>query len=456
MEVEASGFINTHRGRSVRTVRWIVKNRVRDVYSTVGNVLATEMSQKVFREIMSKRFMAKFAYCVHKIFRHTFLGILLIFSYGITLSRTYRIPKKDKHEIISTSVYKNETRQISFIEECIGEGRITRMKHSKRYVFSPGTPQKILGNLLKIRKTYKLIKLLNRKYSFMPACRCSYAVFLYFSFVRELQTLKPKAILFANDYSPDGVALSRAAMKLDIPTIYIKHAFLDAISNRAPINFDLTFLDGPKELENCVIEENSKGKIVFKGMEGHHLPLRLNKLKQTGMKIGVFLTGLLNLNRFADLIMSIQQNLLPSLLLIRPHPNPLNEVKLNPYTSRYNNIKITSRTTLEQDATECNLAIVGNSTAVLEILKLGTPAVYYQLETSPDDICGFIKSGIVPKIEDFSKFSTERIKEFYSSNWIEKFLGYDPYYGKNIDVNNLVKEEVEILLQKSRLSLPSC
>ena len=283
----------------------------------------------------------------------------------------------------------------------------------------------------------------------MFACRAASTIAYYLRFYYELNKSRPKAIAIVGE-GPDGLGLIYSAISLRISTIYMVHAYVHPNRPMKAQNCELLFIQGPEALKNYTRLGNEfTGKVVYMGLDGDPSPMRRENLRMTGLRIGVFLTGAIETKSFRTNIVSIQENLKPEKLIIRPHPETLGHINMQPFIEGYSNVEISIGVPLADDIAKCELALVGNSSAVLEILKSGLPCVYfYGFEQSSYDYCGFVASKLIPEIKGFGDISVKSVKQWYGSeDWKKVFLEYDPLQAQGISKSGIINAEVQTLLK---------
>jgi hypothetical protein len=389
---------------------------------------------------------------VHSALKPTFLSTLMIAAYGAKSYLALKCQPQPSRKILATGVWANERRHIDHVADCVGGDLVARLEFGLRYLACMQAVRAAWHAIIHPRTAWRCLKIvhrLNRRWDFMPACMATMALCYYFRFLHEIGKTGVQAVLTTSYYSPDGVALFYAARKLGRKTIYFAHAFTPPDFMPLKLDFDLAVLPSPQVLKNCQYRPRGHGKIAYLGVGGKFSPMRLETLKPTGMRVGIFLSAPVNDDAFPEILRRIQKAFEPSSLLVRPHPVSLTQSNLHPFIEAYPHAHITIGTKLADDACACDLALVGASTATLELLRMGLPCVYYApFELIDYDYAGFIASGIALETKEFKDIVVDNLKTFYESlQWKERFLEYDPFYGQELDRDQVVRNEINAVMQ---------
>ncbi|MBY0407282.1 MAG: hypothetical protein K2Q01_06280, partial [Rickettsiales bacterium] len=176
------------------------------------------------------------------------------------------------------------------------------------------------------------------------------------------------------------------------------------------------------------------GRIVYRGVRGRQAPLRLAGLEKPGPRVGIFLSGSANVQALTEAIQSLLV-LSPEYVLVRGHPvdfaNPdfANIAAISP------KVRISSGTTLEEDVRVCDMVVAGNTNAILESLRMGTPVMYHaKLDPIPYDYNGFVAGGLVPDVVDMRMLDVRQMLAFYTAQWEARMRYFDAGYGQDEEV----------------------
>jgi len=408
----------------------------------------------LFEDIKSRKFFVRLVYNTYSFFHPSFISTLMIACYGAKSFFSLKLEGNKNASILLTATVTNEIKHAKYFIKNVGEEKIIIANSRIINLLSFRTIKLFFYcviNWKKVKQFFLVIKYINNKHDFMPSCRTASTIGFYIRFLYEIENNNLKAIAIVSDYSPDGLGLSYAARTLDLKTIYMTHAFIHHNFSLKAQSFSLLFIQGKKSFDNYnSYKENVSDKVVFLGIDGKSVPMKFGKLKNKGNNIGVFLTAPLNTDDFRNNIQNILEALQPKKLIIRPHPGELQSINMNSFIKGYDNIILSQGRTIDEDIRECDLAIVGNSSAALEILKSGLPCVYYHgFEKSKYDYCGFIGNKLIPEIKNFQEISADKIRQWYdNSEWVDLFMEYDPLYKNPVVKGDIIRQEVEDLLKQ--------
>lgn len=331
---------------------------------------------------------------------------------------------------LGTAVYPNEVKQLDDIEQVMGEGwQVARVQ----WRFSWNAFKAMMG-FRRARTVLRLVRHLDRRYRFMPACRATVTLFLYLRFRRWLAAQPPKAVLVTSDYSPDGAALNSAASSAGVARIYSPHALPSLhIAGRNLLDYDLYLFDSEAMQARFASIAPLRGRVVYRGVRGGYLPMRLAGLEAAQPRIGIFLSSGANLPVLKALIAALGR-LNPKVILVRGHPVEFSNPDFS-QVGQLPGVKISQGTKLEEDVAACDVIIGGNSTVILESLRLGTPTAYHAgLDLIPYDYNGFVAEGLVRDIAPVEAFEIRALAAFFGAEWLASMRYFDAGYGQDAQV----------------------
>ena len=270
----------------------------------------------------------------------------------------------------------------------------------------------------------------------------------YIIYKHQMKTVRPKAVLIHHISPSDhNLALVFAALENKVPVICIQHGACSALlptekPSRLPV--DLLLLKSLAVYENLRLTLSPE-KIFYYGIPIPELPM-----KQIPTKIeilGICLTFLPNNEQLEQLILSLEKLFAKKTLYIRFHPR-------DPRLKTYKRINITlspKGENIQEFAKKCDLVITGNTSAILEILKTGTPVIHLNNIDVGNDWYGFSKK-IIPSFENTSTISLQVARSNYkTSRWAKEFSHFDSSYKKDRN-----KIDIELKKKLKDLLAPSC
>lgn len=399
----------------------------------------------LFERIAARKKVIGCVYAIYKKVKPSKLAVFMVVAYGIKAGLSVKKPVRGEVSLVATAVWPNELKYIKYIEDSIGEEKLSKITYSMKNIVSRASLSfacDAVWHWKKLCQYVRIVGYISRRYDFMPACRSVETLTLYIRFRKDLNVLRPKAVLATSYYSPDATALFASASSLGLKTLYIAHAYSPPTIVPMQQKLDALLVPSEVALRHCCPLEKHCADVSFMGVDAQYAPLSLDKLGKKDMKIGIFLSSPANTDRIPSIVDEIQAFLKPSQLLIRMHPTALAGCDLKAYVRDYTNMKITFGTPLEQDMVECDFGFIGASSVALQLLRSGMPCIYmHDFEFAPYDYCGFVRNGIIPEVKQIQAIDVDVLQEFYQHEaWINKFKAFDPFYGQDISRDALLKE----------------
>ncbi len=401
---------------------------------------------RVLETIANRRLPVRLTLRIYQLLAEShlsFLATLMLAGFG---ALAFGVRVRGNGDIIAVARYANEQRQIDFLKTALGAERFRDLRLGYGSLLLPA---RWIALAVLLPRYLRLVGRLRRRHAFLPACRGAQTLGYYLMFHRLLTSLPCRTAAVASNYSPDGAALALAAQSRGLHTLFCSHAFLSNSGWMPGISFDLAVLSGQAELDEYQGTLLTKSRrILFMGIDGEERPMRLDRLQQDS-PVGIFLTGLLDVTGLETIVAALSSRK-PSLILIRQHPVTLVHHDLRRLQRRYPNVIITRDTLLLSDIERCNWIISGGSNVHLQILKYGVPSVYVSsLEPLPYDYKHFVRSGIIPAVEDIGRLTPDDIRTFYADPaWQDRFRYFDGGYGMPKDATlRTVRQAAEEVLR---------
>ncbi len=325
--------------------------------------------------------------------------------------------------------------EILFYGETLNNKKELEFLQKKAYLYTNGIEICNIGDL-KINKTTSLKKddvksilkvldpLLNddriKTRSHLRQLILYVTAYVNFSF--SLSEIKNNIfyIIVANDHSPIPVAFSMIAKELGIERIYIQHA---EISKSFPeLDFEYNILRNKSSLEiykEIGIKANIKPIIISrykKDFSIENLQENLNRIKNTNViNIVIYLTGTYKQDKVKLLVEMLKRNSGIESIIIKLHPNGNKEGLENI------GVELSLHNILNQ-----HIAIVANSSVVIELLHKGIPVVQnFEIDSILEDYYGFVSSGIVKKIHISEAYRDFWSNTEYDREWLYKYSYYN-------------------------------
>ncbi|MGB0749563.1 MAG: hypothetical protein ACPGO3_12535 [Magnetospiraceae bacterium] len=400
---------------------------------SVARMETVEFRQRSFEEIAQRHALIAWTNRFYNRVRQTFLAQLMLLAFGTKMFLGQRVEGVPDAALLSTAVFNNEKRALHQIAACAPGVSCAQISHSNRYMFSPASLLALIACIGALPQLWRLSRLFARRYSFMPACRVFSVLFYYVRakhLLRRLPTVK--AVMTASTYAPDAMGVAAAADSAGLKMIYTNHANLaPKLPIITPIHASLAILHGQSMVDIHARNQAMDMTIVLKGVDGPCAPLRAESLPDQGFRVGLFLTSLCDFDEMRRLIATATQHYAAPQVLVRPHPNPYltGEHFQSLAESDSKTLFISQGRSLAEDLAQCDLALCGNSSVVLEILRAGVPVLYDRgLDANPYDYNGFVEQGLIPELTSPETFDLPALRQFYGGDWIDRMRYYDARY----------------------------
>ncbi len=392
---------------------------------SVARTEASAVREAVFRDIANRSAVIRIVLGVHRVLRELGLSHFMVAFYGVSYFVRAVLPA-GRVRWVGIGLYPNEVKQLDDLDRIMGEGwGVSRI--GWKLVNLPGI------FALRARACMRVLRVVRRidaRYGFMPACRITVALFLYLRLKPWLAEVAPKAVVVASDYSPDGAALAGAAASLGIARVYMPHALPSShIPGRTLLGFEAYVFDSEAMHARFASMGTIAGHVMYRGVRGAHRMMRLEGLSVSQPRIGIFLSGSTDMPALRWTIAGLNR-LSPASILVRGHPVDF----ANPDFTGID-AHVSKGTTLEEDAASCDLILAGNTTAILETLRMGVPTVYYsKLDNIPYDYNGFVADGLVPDLEKITLLDLTLVRRFFSAVWEKRMRYFDAAYGGDVEM----------------------
>lgn len=239
---------------------------------------------------------------------------------------------------------------------------------------------------------------------------------------RGKESLLPLLAVIANDHSPSQVGFAMAMEHLGVPVIYIQHA--EVSSSFPPLDFSASVLRNRGSLETYQEIGEVRGHIfvVSRDFDGAVFRKVLEKPSES-VVAGIYPTSRCDVEAIRKAIDSLRGNPRVREYFVKPHPNSATVF------SKEDLAYFHVRTSVPNEE---HVAIVGNSSIVIDLLSKGVPVFQlFDLDKIERDYYGFAKTGLAPAIDFNGLRSAFWVSDFYNERWLEKAAQFDPSLEKN-------------------------
>lgn len=232
--------------------------------------------------------------------------------------------------------------------------------------------------------------------------------------------IRPSALVTANDHSPARVATSMVMKGLGVPRIYLQHAEVTPIF--PPLDFEYSVLRNFRSLHTYeAIGPVDAGKTFILSREAAGFSAdALSRSRSLPITVGIYPTSRILADSLQRLVAVLGSNPLVKKIVIKEHPGAAG-AGLSSLQS-FKNVEFSRSIPAEE-----HVAIVGNSSVVLELLHRGIP-VYQNFSLDPvaPDYYGFVRSGITQEITTTDAAGDFWIPYELNEDWLNAYRLLDP------------------------------
>ncbi|SDT97371.1 hypothetical protein SAMN05428979_0835 [Stappia sp. ES.058] len=231
----------------------------------------------------------------------------------------------------------------------------------------------------------------DQRASFLPALVYQVGQF-FVHFLRYVFSLRsedsalPGVAVVANDHSPNPVAFALAMECFEVPRIYLQHA--EVSSSFPPLDFEVSILRNNRSKRIYLEVGSPAGEVLVIGRTTTPFVRPTLGFDQDGkFPVVIYTTGRVDVPGLASVTQKLRANPLVSAVYIKPHPNQ-------------EPVDWPEGIEIRKAFAEPHLALVGNSSVVIELLHRGIPVMQnFSFDPVEDDYYSFCKMGIVKEAQ---------------------------------------------------------
>jgi hypothetical protein len=399
---------------------WIV----RQVDSSTGRLA-------VFGDIIQRSLKISFGFFVYEKSPILVKNFLLLL-YGLKCYLSLNWNGHRNADLIYFASYPNEHVVLDHIRRQIHGLNVGNISISKRNCFRVDALKAIPAFVMSAIRLQRVAKKLVRRFHFLPACRIFSTITYYARCRRLMARHDAKAVFIANHYSPECLALAAAAHQAGKKVIFANHANATGDTGYVPpLHADMAAVTSQAVLDIYTRHSHRNINAAFIPVKSPQRPMRSDIDPNAPLTVGIFLTALTNIERLQDLVCELEGAPMVAGIMVRPHPVAVVNEDLSGLCEISDRIVNSRGMTLFDNIEQCDIAICGNSTATVEILRGGVPVLYdAQLDNIPDDYNGYVKHELVlPMPSRLDKSTLERLGRFYGGfPWVSTMRYYDAAY----------------------------
>jgi len=391
--------------------------------------------QVLFANLMQARLAVRLAYRIHHWLGGTRASALLLSGYGLAYFLRISPPADPDVPVVAVAKHVNARRQIDRVSAWLGDGHCGAVRTGFRLRGGLSGARSLVrrtsrGRLL---RTVRIVRVLDRRYGFLVACRAAAAIAWYARTKHILLGHRPGAVLVSSDSNPEEVGFTAAASALGIPRVFVSHAYPTPFS--PPLDFTLSILEGEAAVRARQKKGSIKGGIVLAGVEGESAPLDPARFDRANPVIGIFAPKAVSWPTLEAIIVDCRHRFGARQIVIRWHPSRLDPARHLHALGDLSGIEESPMgAALPDVARRCDWVIADeNSNVHLPVLKLGIPTVAVKrlgiYPQSRSDMYGFAAAGIVfPAVSSIRDVEADAFKAFFGGGWASRFRQYDASY----------------------------
>ncbi len=385
----------------------------------------------VFDDVVRKNFYIRFFYALYAKCPG-FLKTTLLIIYGLKCYLSVNWSPGPEGEIAFFASYPNERVALGHLRRNLPELPAAELTISRRNCLGWDALRALPAFLACMARLWPLAARLTRRLHFMPACRVFSTTAFYLRFGRLLKQRRAQAVFIASHYSPECLALAAAAHRQGRKVLFVNHA--NATGDKVyapPLYCDLAALTGQGVLDAYTQNGGRPVNAVFIPPASPQAPMRNHFNPEGGLSVGIFLTALTDMARLEALVAQLLASPRVARVLIRPHPVKLIKEDLSGLCTPDGRVQETAGTLLIDNVRLCDLAICGNSTVTIEVLRGGLPVFYdAALDACGHDLNGHLRRNLVPPLPELlDEAALQAVEAFYDDpDWLGRMRYFDASY----------------------------
>ena len=391
--------------------------------------------QALFVNLKQSRPSVRLVFALHELLGRTPTSALLVSCYGLAFFLRIAPPRNRAVRILTVARHANARRHVGRVASWLESGVCAAV--STR--FSVRTAWSGIVTLLRgssrssFLRALRIVRRVDRRHGFLVSCRVTGALAWYARSRAILDAHRPDAVMVSSDSNPEELGFASAARALDVPTVFVSHAYTTPLS--PPLDFSLSILEGEAAVRARRRKGPIKGDIVLAGLEGDSAPLDTARFERTDPVIGLFTPKGVSWPKLVEIIADCRQHFRAREIVIRWHPSMLERPRLAERLADTSGVVESARTAdLTDVAQRCDWVIADENSGVhLPVLKLGIPTIAVKdlglYPRSRSDLYGFAAEGVVfPPVSSVRDVSPDALATFFSDGWPTRFQHFDASY----------------------------
>ncbi len=389
---------------------------------------------KVFMSVLRNSKKIRYSYTLYQ-HAPTAAKSALIVAYGLKCYLSLALKRSDGQQLLYFASYPNERRILSHVRDNLDSVEHGVVTISLRHCLSFGALADIVAFVPAVTRLFRYARRLARRHDFMPACRIFSTVTYYMQFKRLLAGSNVEAVFIACQYSPECLGLAAAAHQAGKKVLFTNHASATGETGYvAPVHADLVAVTSQALADVYQRHTSLKLNIVPFPIETPQAPMQTPSHNAAALVAGIYLTALTDTVRLQQIVAEF--SLLPSIgsLFIRTHPAQVVNADLSGIVWKGEPAEISDNRPLREDIERTDIAVCGNSTVTIELLRGGRPVLYdHRLDQLVFDYNGYAGHGLVlPYPETLEDRIFEHVRRHYlNEDWPDKMRYFDSGYQRD-------------------------
>lgn len=391
--------------------------------------------QALFANLKQSHLSVRLVFGLHELLGRTRASALLVSCYGLASFLRIAPPTNPAARILTVARHANAQRHVGRVASWLESGECAplRARLSAR-AGSSGLAVLLRGSSRNpFVRAFRIVRTIDRRYGFLVSCRVADALAWYARSREILVAHRPDAVLVSSDSNPEELGFASAARALDVPTVFVSHAYTTPLS--PPLDFSLSILEGEAAVRARRRKGPIRGDIVLAGLEGDSAPLDSGRFERPDPVIGIFMPKGVSWPKLVETIADCRQYFRARQIVIRWHPSMIEQPRLAEWLTDMSGIVETSpAAALTEVARRCDWVIADENSGVhLPVLKLGIPTIAVRnlglYPRSRSDLYGFAADGVVfPPVSSIRDVTPDALAAFFSGAWPARFERFDASY----------------------------
>lgn len=231
-------------------------------------------------------------------------------------------------------------------------------------------------------------------------------------------SVKPAALVQANDHSAARVALSMVMKALGVPRVYLQHA--EVTNHFPPLDFEYSVLRNRQSLRTYEQIGPIAGRVYI--LSRHDEPFarsRLQRPREEPVTVVIYPTSRIRGEQLKDVVAALSSNPFIARVLIKAHPASR--------AADFASLDAPGVRLIKDIPAEDHVALVGNSAVAIELLHFGIP-VYQNFDFDPiaPDYYGFVRRGLTKHVPLQALSGAFWTPYDVSAEWLAAYAELDP------------------------------